>query len=338
MDPRRPIRTVLVALLLTATAAAATVVPVVYEDDYITVHSAFDGVGLRPLHLGDALSLVIAVEFDGDTVQVENLDDAWFQRAFVDAAAIRVQETAASEITNLTDGRVRVSTRWKLQFLNCPEAAPTCAGSKSYALPVVAVAYRLTAPGGSAPGSRSARFRPWPGTVVLASALPVAQGADIELADAFPGGAYANPITVEAPAISGTTLLLAGAVLLGAGLVIGRRAHRSQPAPIRVHRDLRRWEAAIAALARDDLEDDEWSDLLRRSLTWYCLDELGTNPFGWLASVTSDSGSRREIEAAKVLFLEILQQERIEPDRRNEYLGKVEKLTQSNAVAPRGRS
>ena len=334
----RLIRTVLAVFLLSTTATAGGALPVVYEDSHITVRSGLNDVGLRPLHLGDALSLVIAVEFDGDAIQVESLDDDWFQRAFVDAAAIRVQETAASTTTHLTDGRVRVSTRWRLQFLGCPDTAPSCAGSKSYALPVVAVAYRLTGPGGNASDSRAARFQPWPGTVVLASALPLVPGPNVGLADVFPGGAYASPLFVEPPAKSATMLLLTGVVLLAASLVFGRPADRTQPLPIRVQRDRRRWEAAIAVLAKDDLEDDEWSDLLRRSLTWFCLDELDTNPFRWLASAPGDSGSQRETEAARAMFLEILQQERIAPDRRNEFLGKLEELTQTNASAHRERS
>ncbi|MBT8100986.1 MAG: hypothetical protein KJO82_14620 [Gammaproteobacteria bacterium] len=314
------------------TAAAANAAPVVYEDDYITVHSGLSEVGLRALHLGDALSLVVAVEFDGDAVQVEDLDDAWFQRAFVDTAAIRVQQSAATTMTTLTDGRVRVATRWQLQFLDCPEAAPSCAGSKSYGLPIVAVAYRLTAPGGSPADSRSARFRPWPGTVVLASALPVEPGPSDKFADVFPGGAYPNPIAVEAPGQSATMLLLAGALFLGGGILAGRQVRQPQQLPMRVHRDRRRWETAIAVLADADKADDEWSDLLRRALTWYCLDELDSNPFDWLASETSDSGLPREFEAAKSLFLDVLQQERIAADRREEFLRKLRELTATNVA------
>lgn len=326
------ISTVAATLLLATTAAATTAVPVVYEDNYVTIRAGITDVGLRPLHLGDVLSFIVAVEFESDAVQVENLDDAWFERVFSDVAAVHLAGPAEITVSNLAAGRVRVTTLLRLQLLDCPDAAPSCAGSKSYTLPVASVSYRLAGSADNAPDSRSARFRPWPGTLTLASALAVIPTPDVEFAELFPTGAHATPVAVEPPAQAGPVLLLAGAALLVAGFVAGRRPGRSHPAPLRTHRERRRWETAMAALARDDLQDDEWSDLLRRSLTWYCLDELGRNPFGWLGSA-GDSGAGSGVEAARALFLEVLQCERVAPGQRSEWLGKLEQLTQTSAAA-----
>lgn len=335
MRAGRRIRLFAAALLLMAATAAASAVPVAYEDDFVTIRSGFSEVGLRPLHLGDVLSLVVAVEFDGDAVQAENLDDAWFERAFGDVGAMRLAEPAEGTVTTLADGRVRVSTHFRLQFLGCPDAAPNCPGSKSYALPVATISYRLSGSGNGAPDSRSARFRPWPGTVTLASALPVIPGPDVEFSDVFPAGAHATPVAVEPPARSGPLLLLAGVALLAAGFVTGRRPARSPAMPMRAHRERRRWEIAMADLARNELPDEQWADVLRRALTWYCLDELGMNPFGWLGAV-HEPARGPGADAARELFLEVLQHERVAPDRRAELLGKLEALTQTSAEAAGG--
>ena len=68
------------------------------------------------------------------------------------------------------------------------------------------------------------------------------------------------------------------------------------------------------------MPDDEWSDLLRRCVTWYCMDELGRNPYAWLGAA---AGGADTPAAAREFFLDVLQQESIDPSRRADYLDRL---------------
>lgn len=188
------------------------------------------------------------------------------------------------------------------------------------------IAYQLGA-NGSTPDSRSARFRPWPGALSLSSAVAIASGADASPGDTLPGGAYAEPIPVDAPGQARTPLLLAGIALLVAGFATGRRGHSEQPVAVRKATNHSRWQVALERLADDSLGDDEWSDLFRRALTWYCTDGLGINPVSWVGGAPGGrEGS--DLQPARNLYLDALQEERIDRERRKEFRSRLEGLEQ----------
>ncbi len=85
------------------------------------------------------------------------------------------------------------------------------------------------------------------------------------------------------------------------------------------------------------MADDEWSDLLRRCVTWYCVDELGRNPYAWLGATASDVASNTDTPSGlQEFFLDVLHQETIEQDRRADYLDRLLGVTghERDAVAP----
>ena len=72
------------------------------------------------------------------------------------------------------------------------------------------------------------------------------------------------------------------------------------------------------------MADDEWSDLLRRCVTWYCMDELGRNPYAWLGATASDAASGTDSPSGlREFFLDVLHQESIDPSRRADFLDRL---------------
>ncbi len=303
-----------------AASAAGPATPVVYEDDYILVGAGVAEAGLAPIHIGDALTLRIEVEFDPRIVQIETLDGTYFDRALSATPGARLSESGGAPIATEIDGRLRLSASRRFQFLDCPRDMSRCPGSKRYELPVMTIAYRVADPGGGSASNRSARFRPWPGIVTVAASIPFDFGNDI--GESVPGGAYPEPQPIAAREAVGPVMLLAGGLLLASGwLASVRRRPSSAVAMSRTVRLSRRWQRALAALDDAGLSDEEWSDLLRRSVVWYCLDELQRNPYDWLSAegeqvVDADTGELRQF------FLELLHEVGIEQSRRDDFLAR----------------
>jgi hypothetical protein len=321
MDASIALRTVVIALLLVSgNVGAQESVPIVYEDDFVTVHAGLPESGSRAVHLGDALSLVITVVFDAGQVQVENLDDKVFQRAFSDSPNIRLHTSATLTTKKDSHGRVRASSYWRLQVLDCPDDLVSCPGPRSYELPLMTVAYQLIDNAGSAADGRAARFRPWPGKIDVATAVAIVAESGETINDILPGGAYDSqqPVAEVAPARS--VLFVAAAILLLTAFFVRARDRRPPPLLARTNYGNSRWEQTLARLSDDSISDEEFSDLLRRCATWYCLDELGQNPYAWLGESAGNSDTPAGMYE---FFLDVLQQQGIGRGQRTDYIDKL---------------
>jgi hypothetical protein len=312
----------LIAMLLIPPVYAASV-PVVHEDEHVVVRAGIEQAGARALHIGDPLDLLIEVEFDPDSVQVENLDDDFFQRVFAADPAFRLYRPARVTTSEAAGGTLRLAARWQFHVLACPTGMTSCAGEKDYELPVITLDYQLSA--GEAGGdSRAARFRPWPGHLALAPAVALADKPDPALADVLPGGAWPEALALSSASTTAAVLAGAGLLLLVAStLEAFRRDHGHLPT-VRLHHTATRWEHCLAALDEAGLADDEWSDLLRRGLSWYCLDELGTNPCAWLAAGRPPADPAEN--AWRAFFIDVLEQDGAPAQKRAEYLRRFRQL------------
>ena len=310
--------------LIAASASAKESAPIVYEDNYVTVHAGLLESGARAMHLGDPLSLVIDVLFDARQVQIENFDDDVFQRVFSRMPSIRLYAPAVVTTRKETGDRVRMTGEWRFQVLGCPDELTRCPGPRSYELPVMTVAYRLIDDAGSTADGRAARFRPWPGKVDVAPAIAVVPKSGATLTDILPGGAYDTPQPVAELAHARSMLLVAGALLFVTGFLASARERRPQTLVVRPRNSDSRWQQILAHLKDDTMPDDEWSDLLRRCVTCYCMDELGRNPNAWLGAAAGDvAGGADTPAAAREFFLDVLHQESIDPSRRADYLDRL---------------
>ena len=323
------LRLAVIALALAATdVSAKESVPIVFEDNYVTVHAGLLESGSRVVHLGDPLSLVVDVVFDARQIQIENLDDDVFQRVFSGMPNIRLYAPAIVTTQKISGDRVRVTGVWRLQVLDCPDGLTHCPGPRSYELPVMTVAYQLIDDAGNTADGRAARFRPWPGKIDVVPAIAVVPDSDSTLTDILPGGAYDSPQSVAELAPARSMLLAAGALLLLTGFFASKRERRPQMLAARSRNSDSRWEQTLARLTNDTMPDDEWSDLLRRCVAWYCVDELGKNPYAWLGAAASDAASGTDTWAdAREFFLDVLHQESIDSSRRADYLDRLLNVT-----------
>lgn len=316
-----------ISLLIVASAhAARAAAPVVYADDNITVRAAVAEVGAAAVHVGDTLTLVVELAFDPDEVQVEALNGDWFGRTFADVAPVALYRTGEPSTEPNGRGGVRLTMQWQFQIVGCPPGLGHCPGAKRYELPLAGVAYRLVSAEDRAAANRSARFTPWPDSITVAPSIAFDPAGDTGIDASIPGGAWPAPKTLERPGAVGAALLAAGGILLVSGLVAGsRRRRRPGGRSPHAHRDSR-WERAALRLADDTLDDDAWSDLLRRCLAWYCLDELGRNPVEWLRE---GAGPPPEPHAAdcRTLFLDVLSETGIEAGRRGTFRVRFARVT-----------
>jgi hypothetical protein len=321
-------RTALVVFLIWASAPVVAAMPAVYRDAHVVVHAAVIEAGNEPMHIGDPLTLEVEVAFDREQVQVEAPDSDWFQRAFSSLPSVRLYRS--EPMTRATDaaGRSRLAMRWQFQIVDCPEAMANCPGLKAYDLPVMTIAYRLRGSASGSGASRSARFAPWPGTITLVPAIAFEAGADADLAAVLPGAAWPKPKRASGGIAAGPVLLATGGLLIAGGFVVGKRRRRRPQAAARRHLPVGRFERAAVGLEQSNLSDEEWADLLRRCVTWYCVDEMSINPFDWLreevSHATLDHGSA---SACRALFLDVLAETGVERGRRDAYLNRFHAVT-----------
>lgn len=300
------------------------VAPIVYADDHVTVRAEVAEAGSAAVHLGDTLTLVVELAFDPDEVQVETLDESWFRRTFADVAPVSLYRSGQPETAPVSSGGMRLAMHWQFQIVGCPPGLDHCPGAKRYELPLASVAYRLLATGDRVAANRSARFIPWPQSLTVAPSIAFDPEGDTAVDAVIPGGAWPAPKMLERSYMVGGVMLAAGGIVLASGFVTGRR-RRTPEASARLARPDSRCEQAALRLADATLEDEAWSDLLRRCLAWYCLDELGCNPAAWLHG----AGPPPESHAAecRALFLDVLAETGIGAARRDAFRARFARVT-----------
>lgn len=315
----------ILVLLAARVPVAAAPAPVVYADDGITIRAAVAEAGSTAIHLGDPLTLIVEAVFDPEEVQIESLDGDWFRRAFADSAAFSLYRTGKPVSSPAGRGDVRLTMQWQFQVVGCPPDTGHCPGAKRYELPLAGVAYRLVSASEPGAASRAARFKPWPGSLAVVPSIRFDPEGDTGIGAVIAGGAWPAPEEPERTGVAASTAMLAlGGILLGAGFVAGKR-RRPAPRISQVHRNSR-WERAVRQLEGGTLEDAAWSDLFRRCLTWYCLDELGRNPCEWLHADAGPTPDAHMNECRK-LFNEILGETGVETDRRGALLERFARAT-----------
>lgn len=305
---------------------ASEYVPDVYEDDYITVRSGIAEAGKKPVNLGDKLSLIIEAEFPSDEVIIENLDEQLFERSWGSEKGINLIDTPVTSSIELSNGNTLVRSTFNFQVLDCPGDLTSCRGNKLYALPVITVGYQIVDSGGNVVNNKSIRFNTNPSQIVVMQALDIRGEGGLDDLSAYIGGSgYPTAMSVpEDEAASMWPVLTGGLIFLASFfpvLLTGNTQHR--PETRRRHNT--RWESVLEHLRHDggNLSDEEYSDLLRRSTTWYCQDELDVNPYEWLGHFYGGENQKNIRE----FFIDVLNQEGIENDKREAFLDRFVSIT-----------
>lgn len=315
----------LLVSIVSVNVSALEYVPEVYRDEYVTVRSGIVEAGSQPINLGDRLTLAIEIDFKSKEVLVENLSEDIFRRNWGSQKGLVLIESPSVSLTDHADGRATLSGRFPFEVLDCPGELPTCPGPKIYPLPVISLGYQIIDASGQAVNNKSIRFNSWPGVLAVTSVLPVAHEGLGEFSSYFPDGAYSGSLAFTESHSNGLWAMLAGGLLLLTSFIPAlftatpRRAEISRTSG-------RRWENTLALLREEGrtFTDEEWADMLRRCAVWYCTDEYGVNPYGWLAS--GDPLTGQSLQAFREYFIDVLNQETIDKERRAGFVSRFSRL------------
>ena len=332
-------RTLLLLPVIAAGANAAPVIPTVYQDQYVLVRAGVNEVGRQPIHVGDLLSLELRIRFDSRNVRVQRFDSEYFQRGFSGQTGIRLFAPPVVTHEVLEGSLMETRAKWSFQILDCPAEQEICAGDKNYDLPVISTSYQLIDQFGQTLNDKSFRFRPWPDRIVVSPALPSSAKSERGFADYFPAGAYPDLLPVEKQSFTGLLTVVTGSLLLALGLGIRLAGSGSLRGLHKTRSADSRWERLLLHLRESSLQDEEWTDALRRCASWFCLDELDTNPYAWL---TDDSATAAEhpksVASAHALFTDIAGQDIIEPAKRAKYLAKFAQMVNEHLARSAGET
>jgi len=330
-------KTLLLLFLIAAGVDAAQIIPIVYRDPYVQVRAGIGEAGRQPIHLGDLLSLEIRIQFDSHIVRVEQFDSEYFQRGFAGLSGIRLFASPVVTHESLVGGLVETRAAWSFQVLDCPADQETCAGDKHYELPIMSMAYQLIDASGQTLNDKTIRFRPWPDKIIVSPALPSSSGAESNFADYFPAGAYPDMLPVKKPSNGGALAVAAGGLLLALGFGIRLSSSGALHGVPKTSLAGSRWERLLTDLRDSALQDEQWTDALRRCASWFCLDELDANPYAWLTDDSASSAQYpKSVADARALFIDIASQDMIEPQKRAEYLHKFAQMADEHSAGGTG--
>lgn len=306
-------RSLLIAVLATIAvvpADAAVLAAEVYRDDFVTVRAGLQGRSRQVVHFGDVLVLIVAVSYDSNSVEIQELDETLFTLAWPVAKGAHLVDWQSRRSVDRESGHESAYATYRFQILGCPnEGAPTCPGDRSYALPEFEIGVEYF--DGSGESAHSIRFRPWPQTLRVSTTLQNDDEDQLLPFEAyFPAGGYPEPMFgEESIRKSFVTAGISLALLIG-GLFMWPFHSRTQE---KTAAEQPRWQQQLQILDESaDGDDVRYADSLRRCLVWYCNDELKLDPFVWLDLAESGSQSDEALDdesrhaALRSLFIDLL--------------------------------
>ena len=272
----------------------------VYRSEHITIRTEVPAAGSGTLRIGDVVSLLVTVSFDGNAVAVPENEAVRVTGSGPESGLVLL-DRESSHRPGATHASDRHLVRFSLQILACPGGAPTCRGNRRYELPELTLEYRLH--GSGAPAAIT--FRPEPRVLSVRSAITLDSAGGLHPFSAyFPEGGWPDPVIAPdrirlslAAAGSGLLMLIGGFLMWPFRL----RANGSrQPA------ELPRWREQLREI-EDGGEDDHFrqAERMRRCLVWYVSDELRLDPLDWIE--TPETGERpQEHGELRALFVDLL--------------------------------
>jgi hypothetical protein len=313
-------------LVITTSVFALEYVPEVYKDDYVVVRSGVMESGSQPINLGDQLNLTVEIDFRTDEVLVESLTEDIFRRNWGSEKGLVMNNPPDVTVTNVNSEITTLRAVYPFEILDCPGDMSSCPGNKIYTLPVITLGYQILDNSGAVVNNKSIRFNSWPGSLAVTPVLPVHHDELGEFASYFPDGAYTGSVAYTDTYTGGLWTALFGGLLV---LTSFAPALFTSPAPRRAEvtrNSGKRWENVLALLQDnpDRFTDEEWSDLIRRSAVWYCMDEYAFNPYTWMNDPSS--GNTQALQTFRPYFIDVMNEEGIDKARRSGYVSRFRQL------------
>ena len=326
----------IVVILGTALAAAGArgdaYVGEVHREAAVAIAAGLAGGG-RVIHFGDALELVVIVDYDPDRLSIADLDESLFESAWSASDGVYLRSVAFERDSMPGPFSARLRASYEFQLLGCPDAdRPTCAGDRVYLVPEFELGYTDVDTGTAG----SIGFQPEPQTLTVMTTIQLdAENQLFPFQVYFPNGGYPEPATgTDGRRTAFATAGVALALLTGGLIMWPFRSRNDNQAAAAIPR----WRTELQALQGADATDNaRYLDNLRRCLVWYCNDELGVDAFIWLDLAERGDESRNaaeddhSLDGLRELFVDLLHEP---PGEGAELRARFEQLIATRGHAP----
>jgi len=322
---------------LMTSASVNAYIPDVYQDEYISVRAGVIETEHKPIHFGDALTLVVEVDFNDREVLIETLGEDFFRKNWGAEKGLNLRGAPTVEKVNMSSGKSGLRASFSFQILDCPRELTSCAGHKPYEIPLFTLGYQIVDGSGDVQNNKSVRFRPWPGKVMLTQALHIPHHAIEEFTTYFPGGAYPKTLNMSESQSGGLWIILVGGLLFLTSFTPRLFGDDVPYLVEQTRKPGKRWDKVLAGLQDESSQysDEEWADHLRRLVMWFSLDELGINPCVYLHDDSVAIATERLDKGFREFFFDVINQESITSARRNEFLSRFEQHAGIKSVGVR---
>ncbi len=318
----------LVCLMATSSGIYAQNFPLianVYKDETLSVRAGVMNMENRIIKFGDVLPMVIEIEYDASAIRLQETGPEFFTQAWPEDQGAFLLDSSTTSVPSTSDSMSTVSNVFRFQIMACPEGKVLCKGSRFYELPEFTLSYTTVDSAGNDVAEESVQFRPWPESLMIASAIPLGEEGELNsFATYFPTGAYPTPLTGQDLRQSYSGMLAGGLIFLLGGILMSPFSFFKRKSVADKSRN--RWEDVLTTLKSGEIQNDkEFLDSLRKCLVWYIVDELKVDPFYWLKHeeevMHDDHKGKGNLAGYRELFIEVLHS----PEGKNDEL--LDRLT-----------
>ena len=304
--------------------------PVVYSDQYLIVRSSIKNIEYETYHVGDILSLTVNLEFAPNQIHIVNLDESLLNQTWAELPGFFIHGEPRIDQDTSDVNKTMLTAVYEFQIVACSGGVePPCPGGKIYPLPDLVIGIDLLGNDGRVISNNEINFRPWPGYIALASALPLREGALEPFTFYFPRRAYGLPVPLELNRYPAIFLLFAGLLTIG-GTVLApaARAWMRRRVPSRIGLLGSRWERIIDRLQDEHLTDEQFWEGVRVAITWYCYDEIDFDTLQWTENNEDLESPDNELERLKVIYMEAMNPQEANVERRSDVLEILTRLSE----------
>lgn len=300
----------LLVLLLVSTAqhaAADSVLPEVYSDEWLSIRAGIDTGTDDLVELGEVLRLRVLVNFDAARVSPSSIDEGFFSSVWPAELGPSLQSWEGWSDQSDGENLDQLRAHFDFQLLTCPEQQLACPGTRRYRVPEFTLAYALSE--GDDAGSRVARFQPRPTELRVETVLTLdTNDALLSFDSYFPNGAYPAPTVSDSGIVEWLAIAAVFLILLLGGIFMW--SFRKRGKGDTAAQGEARWQQVLQQLGNEpEQQEARRYDALRRAVVWFCVDELQTDPYRWLNTSPTENMQEptQEVETLHQLFIELLQ-------------------------------
>ncbi len=262
------------------------------------------------------------MEYIPNQIRIVNLDESLLNLSWDKVPGFYLQNGHRIIQDTSESNKIILTAFYEFQLVACSGGVePPCPGGKIYPLPDLLIGMDFIGGDGRVISNTEVNFRPWPGYIALASALPLREGALEPFTFYFPRRAYGLPVPLELNRYPAIFLLFAGLLTIGGTVMApAARAWMRRRVPSRIGLLGTRWERVIDRLQEEQLTDEEFWEGVRVAITWYCYDVIEFNTLRWTENTEDHELQNNELSRLKAVYVEAMNPKEVSGEKRTEVL------------------